>query len=90
MEWAIAYETGQFRWMATLTENRGAAQSCENDFFRRQLDFTTSGLNFPRGHNGITCFTVSFTCFSMLLFFFASLHSYQSNQQGGWPSWISQ
>ena len=55
MEWAIAYETGQFRWMATLTENRGAAQSCENDFFRRQLDFTTSGLNFPRGHNGLIC-----------------------------------
>ena len=55
MEWAIAHETGQFRWMATLTENMGAAQSCENDFFRRQLDFTTSGLNFPRGHNCLTC-----------------------------------
>ena len=49
MEWAIAYETGQFRWMATLTENRGAAQSCENDFFRRQFQFYNIWIEFPKG-----------------------------------------
>ena len=49
MEWAIAHETGQLRWMATLTENMGAAQSCENDFFRRQFQFYNIWNEFPKG-----------------------------------------